>query len=173
MSIHFVAKAAALATAVGAVAVLGGCAHPQLVEMGQTQEDVIAYLGEPQAKTPMPDGTVRFTYSVQPFGQQVWWLFIDQSGRVVSREQGLQEKYFKMLTPGKSTEADVWALWGKCAQEYEFVLVDEHAWMYRFKDDGGFDMAVWPQFDKSGVMQSMDVTEDPWKNNDRNNFMSF
>ena len=155
MSIHFVAKAAALATAVGAVAVLSGCAHPQLVEMGQTQEDVIAYLGEPQAKTPMPDGTVRFTYSVQPFGQQVWWLFIDQSGRVVSREQGLQEKYFKMLTPGKSTEADVWALW------------------YRFKDNGGFDMAVWPQFDKSGVMQSMDVTEDPWKNNDRNNFMSF
>lgn len=112
MSIHFVTKAAALATAVGAVAVLSGCAHPQLVEMGQTQEDVIAYLGEPQAKTPMPDGTVRFTYSVQPFGQQVWWLFIDQSGRVVSREQGLQEKYFKMLTPGKSTEADVWALWG-------------------------------------------------------------
>ena len=110
MSIHFVTKAAALATAVGAVAVLSGCAHPQLVEMGQTQEDVIAYLGEPQAKTPMPDGTVRFTYSVQPFGQQVWWLFIDQSGRVVSREQGLQEKYFKMLTPGKSTEADVWAL---------------------------------------------------------------
>ena len=77
MSIHFVTKAAALATAVGAVAVLSGCAHPQLVEMGQTQEDVIAYLGEPQAKTPMPDGTVRFTYSVQPFGQQVWWLFID------------------------------------------------------------------------------------------------
>lgn len=173
MSIHFVTKAAALATAVGAVAVLSGCAHPQLVEMGQTQEDVIAYLGEPQAKTPMPDGTVRFTYSVQPFGQQVWWLFIDQSGRVVSREQGLQEKYFKMLTSGKSTEADVWALWGKCAQEYEFALVDEHAWMYRFKDNGGFDMAVWPQFDKSGVMQSMDVTEDPWKNNDRNNFMSF
>lgn len=47
MSIHFVTKAAALATAVGAVAVLSGCAHPQLVEMGQTQEDVIAYLGEP------------------------------------------------------------------------------------------------------------------------------
>ena len=34
-------------------------------------------------------------------------------------------------------------------------------------------MAVWPQFDVNGVMQSIEVTEDPWKNNDRNNFMSF
>ena len=49
MRIKFVSKAAALAAAFGAVVVLGGCAHPQLVEMGQTQEDVIAYLGEPQA----------------------------------------------------------------------------------------------------------------------------
>ena len=173
MRIKFVSKAAALAAAFGAVVVLGGCAHPQLVEMGQTQEDVIAYLGEPQAQTAMPDGTVRLTYSVQPFGQEVWWLFVDQSGKVVSREQGLQEKYFNMLTPGKSTEADVWAMWGKCAQKYEFNLVNEHAWMYRFRDKGGFDMAVWPQFDVNGVMQSIEVTEDPWKNNDRNNFMSF
>ena len=116
---------------------------------------------------------MRLTYSVQPFGQEVWWLFVDQSGKVVSREQGLQEKYFNMLTPGKSTEADVWAMWGKCAQKYEFNLVNEHAWMYRFRDKGGFDMAVWPQFDVNGVMQSIEVTEDPWKNNDRNNFMSF
>ena len=173
MRIKFVSKAAALAAAFGAVVVLGGCAHPQLVEMGQTQEDVIAYLGEPQAKTAMPDGTVRLTYSVQPFGQEVWWLFVDQRGKVVSREQGLQEKYFNMLTPGKSTEADVWAMWGKCAEKYEFNLVNEHAWMYRFRDKGGFDMAVWPQFDVNGVMQSIEVTEDPWKNNDRNNFMSF
>ena len=166
-------KTAFLATALSVVGVLAGCAHPQLVSMGETQQEVIAYLGEPHAKTQMPDGTTRLTYSGQPYGQDAWWIFIGQDGTVVSREQGLQEKYFNMLTPGKSTEADVWALWGKCAQEYEFVLVDEHAWMYRFKDDGGFDMAVWPQFDKSGVMQSMDVTEDPWKNNDRNNFMSF
>ena len=109
MSIHFVTKAAALATAVGAVAAPRGRAPPPPAEPGPPQDAVIASMGKPLAKTPMPDGTVRFTYSVQPFGQQVWWLFIDQSGRVVSREQGLQEKYFKMLTPGKSTEADVWA----------------------------------------------------------------
>ena len=162
-----------LTCALGTTLVLGGCAHPQLVELGATQQQVISYLGEPAAKTPMKDGTVRYTYSGQPFGQDVWWIFVDQNGRVVGRELGLQEKYFSLLTPGKSTEADVWALWGKCAQKYEFTLVGEHAWMYRYKAPGGFDMAVWPQFDKTGVLRSLEVTQDPWKTNDRLGQMFF
>ena len=162
-----------LTCALGTALVLGGCAHPQLVELGATQQQVISYLGEPAAKTPMKDGTVRYTYSGQPFGQDVWWIFVYQNGRVVGRELGLQEKYFSLLTPGKSTEADVWALWGKCAQKYEFTLVGEHAWMYRYKAPGGFDMAVWPQFDKTGVLRSLEVTQDPWKTNDRLGLMFF
>ena len=163
----------ALAAAACAAVILAGCAHPQLLSMGQTQQEVISYLGEPAAKTPMKDGTVRYTYSGQPFGQDVWWIFVDQNGRVVGRELGLQEKYFSLLTPGKSTEADVWALWGKCAEKYEFPLVKQHAWMYRYKAPGGFDMAVWPQFDKTGVLRSLEVTQDPWKTNDRLGLMFF
>ncbi len=148
------------------IALIQGCAHPQLIDMGQEQESVVAELGEPHAKTPMPDGTVRWTYSVQPFGQEVWWLFMDADGKVVAREQGLQEKYFPMVKIGEWTEKDIWALWGKCAEKYEFRLVNEHAWMYRFRDAGGFDMAVWPQFDVNGIVRSMDVTIDPWKDKD-------
>lgn len=170
MSKVFNLKTACFAVALSVVGVLAGCAHPQLVSMGETQQEVIAYLGEPAAQTPMPDGTVRLTYSGQPFGQDAWWLFIGKDGTVVSREQGLQEKYFNLLTPGKSTEADVWALWGKCAQKYEFPLVNQHAWMYRYKAPGGFDMAVWPQFDDNGVMQSLEVTLDPWVLNDGDSF---
>ena len=96
--------------------------------------------------------------------------FVDADGKVVGREQGLQEKYFGMLTPGKSTEADVWALWGKCAQKYEFNLVNEHAWMYRYKAPGGFDMAVWPQFGADGVLRSLETTLDPWTINDSSDF---
>lgn len=70
----------------------------------------------------MPDGTTRLTYSGQPYGQDAWWIFIGQDGTVVSREQGLQEKYFNMLTPGKSTEADVWALWGSARRSTNFRL---------------------------------------------------
>ena len=152
-------KAAVL---VGAAVILGGCAHPQLVDMGETTQQVQEYLGAPDAKTPMPDGRERWTYSMQPFGQQVWWLFFDGNGQLVEREQGLQRKYFTMAKIGTWTEDDVWRFWGKCAEKYEFPLVDQHAWMYRFIDVGGFYMDVWPQFDKSGVLRSMDVTLDPW-----------
>lgn len=162
-----------LAVALSVVALLAGCAHPQLVELGDGVAAVVDRLGEPMAKTAMADGTVRWTYSLQPYGQEVWWLFVDESGHVVAREQGLQEKYFNLLTPGVSTEQDVWNLWGKCAEKYTFHLVNQHAWMYRFKDFGGFDMAVWPQFDESGVMQSMEVTIDPWRDRDGDWMLSF
>lgn len=148
------------------VVALAGCAHPQLIDMGQDENSVLAELGEPQARTPMEDGTVRWTYSTQPFGQEVWWLFFDAQGRVVNRVQGLQEKYFSMVKIGRWTEKDVWALWGKCAEKYTFHLVGQHAWMYRYRDIGGFDMAVWPQFDKDGVVRSMDITTDPWRDRD-------
>lgn len=92
--------------------------------------------------------------------------FRGQTGHVVSREQGLQEKYFNLIRPGVSTEDDVWKLWGRCAQKYTFHLVNQHAWMYRYKDFGGFDMAVWPQFDENGVVQSVETTMDPWKEKD-------
>ena len=147
--------------------VLTACSHPQLIDLGQSQEVVQNQLGKPDTVTPMPDGTVRWTYSSQPFGQQVWWLFFDQNQKMVAREQGLQEKYFPLVKIGQSTEADVWALWGACAEKYEFRLVGEHAWMYRYKDGGNFDMAVWPQFDKNGIVRSMDITPDPWKDRDR------
>ncbi len=150
------------AVMVGAALILAACAHPQLVDMGETVEEVAAYLGEPDAKTDMPDGRQRWTYSMQPYGQQVWWLFFDDSGKLVEREQGLQRKYFSMAQIDTWTEKDVWAFWGKCAEKYEFPLVNQHAWMYRFLDVGGFYMAVWPQFDESGVLRSMDVTQDPW-----------
>ena len=45
--------------------------------------------------------------------------------------------------------------------------------MYRYKAPGGFDMAVWPQFDVNGVMQSMEVTQDPWKQDRVNLFLGF
>ena len=96
--------------AVAAAVMLAGCAHPQLVELGDLETAVVERLGEPMAKTRMEDGTVRWTYSLQPYGQEVWWLFVDETGHVVSREQGLQEKYFNLIRPGVSTEDDVWAL---------------------------------------------------------------
>lgn len=162
-----------IAALCAASVLLGACAHPQLVDMGQTNQQVVSYLGAPDASTKMPDGTTRLTYSMQPFGEEVWWLFFDKDGKLFKREQGLQEKYFSQIQVGKWTEADVFAFWGRCAQKYEFHLANEHAWMYRYRDDGGFYMAVWPQFDTNGIVRSVETTTDPWRDNDRNPLIGF
>ena len=78
--------------AAAAVVFLAGCAHPQLIDMGESSAVVAQELGEPMAKTPMPDGTERWTYSMQPFGQEVWWLFMDKTGGV---SRGCRKNIFR------------------------------------------------------------------------------
>ena len=103
---------------------------------------------------------------MQPFGQEVWWIEFDADGRIVRREEVLDRAHMALIKPGVSTEKDVWNLFGKYAQEYTFSLIDQTAWMYRFKDDGLFDMACWVQFDVNGVVTEVGFTTDPWKDRD-------
>ncbi len=149
--------------AIFAAAVLAGCAHPQLLDMGESETQIVSELGAPDARTQLPDGRVRLVYSGQGAAQEVWWLTLDAAGRLEKRENVLDREHFALIRPGVSTEADVHALFGKCAQEYTFALIDQHAWMYRFKDEGAFDMACWVQFDVKGVVTEVGYTLDPWK----------
>ncbi len=150
------------AAAVPLTAVLGGCAHPQLLDFGLQESDVRAKLGEPDSRTVLEDGTVRLVYSHQPMGQEVWWLFFDRDGRYVKLESAMNEEHFALAEAGKTTEAQVRLLFGKCAQEYDFRLLDQTALMYRFEDDSRRAMAVWFQFDRSGILTEWAVTDDPW-----------
>ena len=83
---------------------LCGCAHPQMIDMGSTESQVVEKLGKPDSITAMPDGTTRYTYSPQPEGQEVWWMFFDKNGRFVKREQALvEENFYRLIKPGKTT----------------------------------------------------------------------
>lgn len=156
----FLKIGAALAAA-APVVFLTGCAHPQLIDLGSTEEQIIAKLGRPHARTTMPDGTVRLTYSHQPMGQAVWWLFLDSSGRLVRVEQGLSEKNFSLVKPGM-TKDEVYALFGPCAEVYNFKLLKQTSFMYRYEDDMRMPMALWVDFDLSGRVVSWTTSTDPW-----------
>lgn len=151
-------------------ALLAGCAHPDLIDLQTPESAVVERMGPPDAQTALPDGSKRFVYSMQPMSQQVWWLTISADGRLLSKENVLDRKHFALIKPGISTEKDVWNLFGKCAQKYEFRLKNEHAWMYRFLDDGFFYMACWVQFDTKGVVTEVGYTTDPWHDNDHDWF---
>ena len=86
---------------------LCGCAHPQMIDLGSTESQVVEKLGKPDSITAMPDGTTRYTYSLQPEGQEVWLMFFDKNGRFVKREQALvEENFYRLIKPGKTTIAD-------------------------------------------------------------------
>ncbi|MDO5530692.1 hypothetical protein [Sutterella sp.] len=159
----------ALFVAAAVPCILAGCAHPQLVDMGAPEPQIVEYLGAPHARVALPDGRTRLVYSGQGAAQEVWWMTLDAEGRLEKLENVLDREHFALIKPGVSTEADVWNLFGKCAQEYEFHLSNQHAWMYRFKDEGMFDMACWVQFDVNGVVTEVGYTLDPWK--DRDSFL--
>lgn len=151
-----------LAAMTAAAAILAGCAHPQLIDPGMSTQAVADELGTPDAKVALEDGGMRYVYSLQPMSQQVWWVNFDASGKVTSRENVLDRKHFALIRPGVDTKETVWNLFGRCAQEYHFALIDQDAWMYRFLDDGFFFMACWVQFDMNGVVTEVGYTIDPW-----------
>lgn len=53
---------------------LAACAHPQLIDLGTAESQVVQKLGEPNATVPLADGRTRLVYSQQPFGQECWWM---------------------------------------------------------------------------------------------------
>lgn len=144
--------------------VLAGCAHPDLVDPGTAEGAVIAELGAPDSKMMQPDGSFILVYSYQPFGKETYWMHFNKSGMYVGKEKTMNEEHFKLVIPGKHTQADVYQMFGHCAQEYEFKLQDQTAFMYRFDDVGGMSMAFWVQFDLNGVVTETAVTQDPWDN---------
>lgn len=145
---------------------LAACAHPQLIDLGTAESQVVQKLGEPNATVPLADGRTRLVYSQQPFGQECWWMTFSADGRFEKLENVLNREHFALIKPGRLTEADVWNLFGQYAEKYEFRLKNQHAWMYRFKDEGIFDMAFWVQFDTRGIVAEVGYTLDPYKDRD-------
>lgn len=143
---------------------LVGCAHPDLIDLGATEQTVLTELGMPDSKIEQADGTFILVYSGQPFGKETYWMHFDKNGQYVGKEKTMNEEHFKLVIPGKHTKADVYKMFGHCAQEYEFRLQDQTAYMYRFDDVGGFPQAFWVQFDLRGVVTETAVTQDPWDN---------
>lgn len=155
-------KALKVGTVLTVALILGGCAHPDLIDLGEPEGAVVTELGTPDSKMVEPDGSFILVYSMQPFSQEVYWMRFDKDGRYVGKERAMNEEHFKLVVPGKHTKADVYQMFGRCAQEYEFRLQDQTAFMYRFEDVGSMDMAFWVQFDLKGVVTETAVTQDPW-----------
>ncbi len=144
---------------------LAGCAlHPDWVDLGEPVNQVVEAIGAPDARQDHQDGSFTLVYSQQPFGFETIWMHFDKNGRFVGKELTMNEEHFALVKPGIHTQADIYRLFGRFAQEYDFKLQDQSAYMYRFLDVGGMRMAFWVQFDRAGVVTEWAITQDPWDN---------
>ncbi|ODU09830.1 MAG: hypothetical protein ABS84_07010 [Rubrivivax sp. SCN 71-131] len=78
-----------------AAMLLAGCAAlqgPRLAH-GQTEADVLALLGPPSERYPMPGGVQRLQWVSGPFGRQTWMVDIGPDGRSLWFAQVLTRRY--------------------------------------------------------------------------------
>ena len=73
------------------------------MDPGMTESQVRTELGAPHAAVDTGKGTQRWVYSMQPFGQEVWWIEFDADGRIVRREEDSRTTVFSTWPAGFSS----------------------------------------------------------------------
>jgi hypothetical protein len=81
-----------------------GTYGPGKLAAGQTEADARAELGEPTARTTLPNGGTRLDYARGPYGKHTYRVELDNGGKVASVSQLLTETNFETLRPGWSKQ---------------------------------------------------------------------
>lgn len=89
--------------------VLGACAmfQPPPLALGQTEAEVVALLGLPTGRYPMPDGVQRLEFARGPFGRHTWMVDLGADGRSRRFDQVLNTRHFAEFAeraPGMSID---------------------------------------------------------------------
>lgn len=165
-------RTVAFVTLAATIALTGCMGHPDLVDLGKTEQGVIEQIGSPDSRIDYPDGRFTLVYSGQPYGLETYWMHFDQNGRYVGKERTMDEKHFALVKPGVHTKDDIYQMFGRCAQEYEFRLQNRTSYMYRFEEASGHRMAFWVDFDPENVVIEWSITPDPWEHDNDTEWLS-
>jgi hypothetical protein len=87
-------------------ALLAGCSSygPGNLQAGQSEADAIARLGQPTARTSLPDGGIRLDFARGPMGAHTYRVELDANGRVRSVDQLLTEANFDTVKRNDSPQ---------------------------------------------------------------------
>jgi hypothetical protein len=140
---------------VAAVVLFAGCAGFPYggydIPAGTPREAVVARSGPPTRVVPLPGGSERLQYSLQPLGQEAWMVDVDAAGKVVRAYQALTFDNFNRIQPGW-TMADVEREFGPPARVDGVMSWQGPVWTYRWRDIANADMFYWVYFDEHGVV---------------------
>lgn len=149
------------------IMLLSACAsNPDAIAAGTNRDVVLATLGQPTAAWPLPRGE-RLQYSNQPWGQQVYNLDFDTSGRVVTAAQVMTQAAFAAVQIDVWRTQDVLRAFGKPALVGQVHSFDGTIWSYRYAEPFGLNKQFHVFIDSSGLVRRTQVTDEPELIDDR------
>lgn len=133
---------------------LAACAGPPYglagLQPGTHQADVISRFGPPTRIVNQATGQ-RLQYSQQPYGQRVWMVDLDDSGRVQRSRQVMTAADFNRIEVGHWRRADVEREFGPPAAVERVASWNGPILTYRWSD--GSDMFYWVYLDGGDVVR--------------------
>jgi hypothetical protein len=120
-----------LATAL-ALTLLVGCAGldgARRLSRGQDEATVVATLGPPTGRYPLPGGGQRLEFARGPLGYETWMVDLDAAGRTVAFEQVLTARRFAEVRRGMTGD-ELLRLLGRPAERQRQYL-DRVTWYWR------------------------------------------
>ncbi len=139
---------------------LAGCATPERLPVGADQAAVLAKVGAPAERYPLPGGE-RWVYPAGGLSQETWMVDLDTAGRVAQVEQVLTMASFTRLRTGVDTQAEVRRALGPPRLVQKFSRVKLTAWLYAYKEDGMWNSEMAVYFDPAGVVRKLENGPDP------------
>ncbi|MDB5840972.1 MAG: outer membrane protein assembly factor BamE [Herminiimonas sp.] len=143
--------------AVSAVATLlltlGACGTVP-VNIGESEQQVIAKLGNPTHR--YQDGNDRLLEYMQgPWGQATYMARIGPDGKLISYEQALAADKFAKIKIGESRKEDVLRTIGAPSETSYLSLPKLEVWSYPYRESNVWDSVMHVHFDDAGTVRQM------------------
>ena len=104
---------------------------PGSLPIGASLEQARQSFGGPTGRYRLDDGGTRLEYASPSFGKQTWMLDFDANGRLVAKQQVLDEAHFAQIVPGLSQQELLFRL-GHPAWIFGVGRQNLDVWNYRF-----------------------------------------
>jgi hypothetical protein len=156
------ARGRCLLAAVACAALLSGCAGygpPSDLAPGASESAVVAAMGAPTLRLPLPDGSgQRLVYARGPLGHHTWMVDVDRALRVLRWHQALGTEQFARVPVGMRRDELLLTL-GPPAQRQRMGYTPTELWSYRYDNHD----CKWHQveLDLQGRVVGSQTTDDP------------
>jgi hypothetical protein len=123
---------ASWSAAAASLVLLVGCAalQPPQAQLGQSEADVLAALGQPTGRYTLPAGSQRLEYATGPYGRTTQMVDLGADGRVIASAQVLTEANFAKVRNGMPRD-EVLRLLGRPADKAgEYMNRQTWSWRY-------------------------------------------